>query len=119
MKYPINKYKFASHIRKDGRREVIAISSFAGKTVRGRAILDEKDTFNMEVGKKLAALRCAEAIGIKRVKRATACLDCADEYLEEALAFKDKMGHYYDDAQCELVAVREELDALMTKLMDD
>ena len=118
MKYPIDKYKFIRHTRKDGREEVIALSTFAGKTVRGKAILDEKDVFDFETGKKLAALRCAENIGIKRVLRANECLDCADQYVEDAKRFQDKMTHYYEDATLELAAVREELDELMGKLMD-
>ena len=118
MKYPIEKYKFIQHTREDGREEVIALSTFAGRTVRGKAILDEKDAFDLETGKKLAALRCAEKIGIKRVLRANDCLDCADAHVEAAKRFQDKMTHYYEDATLELAAVRDELDELMAKLMD-
>ena len=118
MKYPIDQYKFIQQTREDGRVGVIALSTFAGRTVRGKAILDEKDTFDLETGKKLAALRCAEKIGVKRVLRANDCLICADNYVEDAKRFQDKMTHYYEDATLELAAVREELDKMVAKLMN-
>ena len=118
MKYPIDKYKFVRHTRKDGREEVIALSSFAGKTVRGKAILDVKDTFDLETGKKLAALRCAENIAVKRVLRATDCLECADQYVEDAQRSQTRMTHYFEDATLELAAVREELDKFVANLMN-
>ena len=117
MRYPIEKYKFIRHTRKDGREEVIALSTFAGRTVRGKAILDDKDAFDFETGKRLAALRCAEKIGSKRVLRAAECLNCADDYVEAAKRFQDKMTHYYEDATLELAAVRDELDEFTKKLM--
>ena len=118
MRYPIEKYKFIRHTRPDGREEVIALSTFAGRTVRGKAILDDKDAFNLETGKRLAALRCAEKIGVKRVLRANDCLDCADAHVEAAKRFQEKMTHYYEDATLELAAVRDELDKFTRKLMD-
>ena len=45
---------------------VIAISTYAGKTVKGIAKVDPRDTFDPEVGKQLATARCAEKIAIKR-----------------------------------------------------
>ena len=69
--YPIEKYKFYTN----GSR-VIAVSTYAGKTVRGVAVCHAGDTFSLEKGKKLAALRCAEKIAksallvpIKRLTR--------------------------------------------------
>ena len=50
--YPIEKYKFYTN----GSR-VIAVSTYAGKTVRGVAVCHAGDTFSLEKGKKLAALR--------------------------------------------------------------
>ena len=68
--YPIEKYKFYTN----GSR-VIAVSTYAGKTVRGVAVCHAGDTFSLEKGKKLAALRCAEKIAKKRVARANQKVD--------------------------------------------
>lgn len=47
--YPIEKYKFYTN----GSR-VIAVSTYAGKTVRGVAVCHAGDAFSLEKGKKLA-----------------------------------------------------------------
>ena len=65
MRFSLDKYKFITH-----DNEVIAISTYAGKTVRGIAKLHPQDTFNLENGKKLAAARCNEKIAAKRFARA-------------------------------------------------
>ena len=44
--YPIEKYRYYTN----GRR-VIAVSTYAGKTVRGVATCDPGDEFSMEKGK--------------------------------------------------------------------
>lgn len=66
-------YKF---IRADNK--VIALSSFAGKTVRGVAKCHPGDVFDIEYGKQLAAARCGRKIAEKRYKRAN------DKYYEIA-----------------------------------
>ena len=63
--------------------KVIALSSYAGRTVRGIAKCHPGDTFNEETGKALAAARCNEKIAAKRYARAQ------DKYLEMCEEFKD------------------------------
>ena len=46
---------------------VVAVSSYAGKTVRGVAKCDPRDTFDIEKGKELAAARCNEKIAEKKI----------------------------------------------------
>lgn len=48
MMYPTEKYRYYTN----GRR-VIAVSTYAGKTVRGVATCDPSDEFSMEKGKEL------------------------------------------------------------------
>ena len=50
--------------------KVIAISTYAGRTVRGVAKCHPNDTFDEEYGKQLAAARCNEKIARKRYARA-------------------------------------------------
>ena len=91
--YPLEKYRFYC----DGNR-VIAVSTYAGKTVRGVAVCASEDEFDLEKGKKLAAARCNQRIALKRAQR-------AHKKWEEALAAcsiadvqYEKMDEYYDDA---------------------
>ncbi len=50
--------------------KVIALSTYAGRTVRGIAKCHPNDEFNEEYGKKLAAARCNQKIAAKRYERA-------------------------------------------------
>lgn len=77
MDYPLEKYKFIHSGNK-----VIALSTDAGKTIRGTATCAKGDEFNLEFGKKLAAARCAEKIARRRYKRAW------NKYVEAHEAFK-------------------------------
>ena len=63
-------YKFYKHEKEDGSKEIIAVSSYAGKTVKAKAVCDPVDEFDEEKGKKLAKLRCDIKIENKRLKRA-------------------------------------------------
>lgn len=95
--YPIEKYKFYTN----GSR-VIAVSTYAGRTVRGIAVCHDGDKFSLEKGKQLAALRCAEKIARKRLNRAERKVDEAYWAHVNAEAYLDKMCDYKDDAIYEL-----------------
>lgn len=64
--YPLDKYRYVVVGNK-----VIAISTYACKTVKGVAKCDPVDNFDLEKGKKLAAARCNEKVAKLRLKRAT------------------------------------------------
>ena len=98
MNIDLTKYTFVTHTRKDGRVEIIAISTFAGKPVRGKAICAESDTFDEEKGKLLAAARCNEKIAAKRYARAKQKIAEAEKVVADATKFYDAMRHYRDDA---------------------
>jgi len=50
--------------------KVIALSTYAGRTVRGVAKCHPNDTFDVEFGKALAAARCNRKVAEKRYARA-------------------------------------------------
>ena len=70
MKYPIEKYTFRHYKEKneDGTESfvTVALTKYRGKVVKGVAKCCHDDTFDVEVGKKLAALRCNEKVCRKR-----------------------------------------------------
>lgn len=65
--FPLERYRF--YINEDARM-VVAVSTFAGKPFRGIAKCADKDTWDVEFGKKLAAARCGLKIARERVKYA-------------------------------------------------
>jgi len=72
--------------------KIICISTYAKKVVKGIAKCSPNDNFDIEIGKRLAQLRCDEKIADKRANRAL------DKYLE-ALAGKNEAKMYYDDME--------------------
>lgn len=95
MKYSLDKYKFAQ--TKDNT--IIAISTFAGKTVKGTAKCAPSDEFDPEKGKELAAARCNLKVAKKRKARASKKYMEAAKAADEAIAWYDKMKQYYMDAE--------------------
>lgn len=71
MEINMKRFKFIEHTRKDtGVKEVIALTHYCGETVKGVATCSPADTYDFEVGKKLAALRCNMKIADIRVRKA-------------------------------------------------
>ena len=95
----MNKFKFHTYKSITGTPVVIAVSTYAGKTVKGRAKCDPRDGFDLEKGKELAAARCAEKVASKRAKRAERKLsDALCKYME-AKCYLDKMSQYAIDSE--------------------
>lgn len=93
--FPISKYKFYT----DGEKKVIAVSSYAGQTVRGTAICHDDDKFDLEKGKQIAAARCAKRIAKKRINRAFDKVEQAWSASVEADMRLNKMQQYQRDAE--------------------
>ena len=77
---------------------VICVSSYAGRKVRGVAICDENDEYDLEKGKALAQARVDLEIAKRRVKRANQKLNEAHEAYEAAGVRVDAMQDYVDEA---------------------
>ena len=78
---------------------VTAVSSFAGKPVKGHADCHPNDEIDFEYGIALATARCDEKVAAKRCKRAYAKVDEAKAQVEAALAHLEKMLKYEADAE--------------------
>ena len=79
--------------------KVICISTYAKKVVRGVAKFSPNDNFDIEIGKRLAQLRCDEKIADKRANRALDKYLEAEDILAEAKAYYDDMRRYYLDSE--------------------
>lgn len=111
MSFPTDRYKYYFTDNK-----VIAVSTYAGKTVRGVAICSPQDSFDMEKGKKLAAARCAVKIAEKRAKRAAKKVFEAGDAIKAASQHYSAMTSYMDDAMCELEDASYDLEVLTASL---
>ena len=93
--------------------KVIAVSSFAGQTVRGVAKCNPADEFDVEKGAALAAARCGVKIAEKRVKRAYSKVDEAKAAVENALNHLADMMKYESDAEASLNVAQFELETTL------
>lgn len=82
----------------NSKNEIIAVSTYAGKTVKGVAKCDPRDSFDKATGEQLAIARCAAKIAEKRRKRAERKVAEAKILVDEAQAYLDRMNSYFSDA---------------------
>lgn len=114
--YPIEKYRYYQTTTKDGNPKIIAVTTYAGKTVRGVAICHENDTFDVETGKKIAAARCAVKVAERRLKRATYKFNEADIAAMEAADYADRMAEYMYDSEDALEEARDFLEDTLCEI---
>lgn len=116
MRYPIEKYQIVVHQHPDYHTtEILARSTYAGETVKGKAICHLKDTYDEEKGVKLAVARCAEKIAKKRKARAARLLKKAQDQLAMAQKYVTDMTAYHTDATAELAEAQADVaDILAT-----
>ena len=109
--YPIDKYRFYSTDNK-----VIAVSTYAGKRVRGTAICHPEDKFDYEIGKQIAAARCNHKIAVKRYNRATMKYADAFMKLAEAQKYLDRMKEYMNDSYVAMNEAAQAHDTMIAAL---
>lgn len=112
MKYSLDKYKFYQFKNENGGTTISAVSTYAGRTVKGYAKCDPRDEFDVEKGKKLAAARCNLKIAEKRKMRAGTKYIEASVAADKAAEHFDKMKAYFMDADDQVDEALAELKAL-------
>lgn len=115
MKYSLDKYKFYQFKNENGGTTVSAVSSYAGRTVKGYAKCDPRDSFDIEKGKELAAARCNLKIAEKRKARASAKYMAAAKAADEAARHFDAMKQYFMDVDDQVDEAAAELRELIAK----
>lgn len=98
--------------------KVIALSSFAGKTIKGVAKCDPSDVFSAEFGEKLAAARCNKKVAFKRLKYANAKLLEASVAAEKAQKRLSLMTDYYADSIKRYKESNDEVNNLLNSIKD-
>lgn len=105
------RYRF---IRADNK--IICLSTYAKKIVRGVAKCSPNDNFKLEIGEKLAQLRCDEKIADKRRKRAEEKYIEAIKSLNNAREYFFAMEKYWNNARCQYDEIHQELKRLERKI---
>jgi len=98
------------------QRKVIAISRFAGKTVRGVAKCAENDEWDVEKGKLLAAARCNLKVAEKRMTRANLKVDEAWMAMKNAENRFNQMDEYLADSEYAYNDALDEIAALLAEM---
>lgn len=114
MIYPIDKFKIYEYVV-DGVKQIAAVSSYAGHTVKGYAKCDPRDEFQ-ETGKTLAALRCSQKIAAQRIKRAERKRKEAETQLRQAEAHYAGMCEYKARAEAEKQIIDAELNDFASRM---
>ena len=109
--YPYEKYQFYF-----GNNKVVAVSTYAGRRIRGIAKCDPKDNFDKEKGMKLAAARCNLRVAEKRKKNAARRLNEAREIFSQAEEYAFDMEDYYHDARFALNEAKAEVEKLLKEM---
>lgn len=118
--YPIEKYQFKTFKKDngDGTSSIVtvAISTYAGKIVRGVAKCMHTDKFDPEIGKRLAAARCDLKVCNKRKERAFKKRYELGAQIHELTAKYIEMTQYYDDALEEAFSAKRRLKKIESDL---
>lgn len=105
------RYKYAT----DSNNTVIAISSYAGKPVKGVAKCDPNDNFSYDYGRKLAKARCDVKISKKRYKNANSKVRAAHKALVAAREYYNRMVDYEMDSFRAVNAAKENLANILSE----
>ena len=118
--YPIEKYNFVTYDKKnaDGTtsKTTVAISTYAGKVVKGIAKCIETDDYNTDLGRELAAARCDIKVCAKRKARAEQKYMEARKALESLENYVRMVSNYYSEAKYEYDESKTRLETIESKL---
>ena len=95
---------------------VVCTTLYKGQIVRGTAKCSPEDSFNIEVGKKLAYLRCKQKFMHKKLKRARKVYaDTVREYAKAQSAY-GVAQEFVTDVEIQLDMLNDELTNFQRKL---
>ena len=112
-------YRIVSFKDNNDVTNVMAISSYAGKTVKAVAKCNPEDTFDMDTGIRLAEARCTLKVAEKRSKRAMLKYQESLDALNAAKKRFEDMAAYVVDANDKMKEAKNELDILLEELAEN
>lgn len=108
-----DRYKF--YYNKD-EETIICTTLYKGQVVRGIAKCNPEDEFNLELGKKLAYLRCRKKVLRKKLKRAYNAERDAIVAEARAKCYLDCTREFVSDSEMQLDKIIDELVTLESQL---
>lgn len=97
-------------------RQVIAVCRYAGRKVRAVAKCAPEDTFDIEIGTKLAIARCEWKVAKIKLQNAGSKYLEAAKAADEAQKYFDKMKDYYMDSVDQLDEAGMDIQNITTEL---
>ena len=97
-------------------KDVIAITSYAGKVVKATAHCSDSDTFDLEIGKKLAEKKLDLKVAKKRLKRAENQYQLIRTNMIKLMAASTAATQYLTNAESELYAAEAALTEFTNSL---
>ena len=111
-----NKFKFFNFKSKNGSNTVVAVTTYAGKAVKGYAKCSPEDTFDLETGKKLAKARCQLRVAEKRKARAADKVAEAVAQVNQSTKHYDKMVNYFNCSDKALIEAEQALKDILKEV---
>ena len=87
-----DRYTYYNYVNKDGKQVVVAVSRHAGQTVKGYAVCDPADEFDLEVGKKLAAARCNQKVLAKKINSNAEKVSNIDMMIMDLMNYRESIN---------------------------
>lgn len=98
------------------KNKIIAVSTYAGKVVRGVAKCNPEDEFDLRKGEELASARCNVKVANKRYKNALKKREEALKKLTEAKKRYEDMNTYVFDSAEAIVKANAQVDSILKGL---
>ena len=111
MSFSLDKYKFYKR-----GNDIIAVSTYAGKTVKAYAKCDPRDSYDEQAGKELAAARCNAKIADKREARARRKVMEAQAQLDAARQHYEQMAQYLEDSKLDASCAHIDVARIVEKM---
>lgn len=108
----------AKYIYYRSDNKIIALSTYAGKTVKGYAKCNPEDTFDNETGKALAAARCNVKVAVKRAKNAEKKWNESVQAYLKAEKHMHAMAKYYEDSAGRQKIAEAQLEYLLNTIKE-
>ena len=106
----MTKYHYYTGTTKEGIKQVICVSSYAGQKVRGIAKCSPADTYNEEYGKELARLRCDIKVATLKTRYANSRKAIALDYFNYITQEMGRMTEFVNDAESQLDTCKKALE---------
>ena len=100
----------------DDKRTIYAVTTYAKKPVRAKAVCAPEDTYSTFKGADLARARCDVKVSEKRIKNAEAKVQQAYTEWMDAKKRYAEMKSYLKDAKAQLKADNKRLKLILDKM---